>query len=335
MNVETAATRAGIEGSSARAAGRYWLRLARDPLAGYVVLRRDFGDAVRLPFAPRRAFYLLSRPEHAEHVLVAHQDRYVKAFTYRPLKAFLGDGLLTSEGGLAATPQPGPTGVEPPAHTGLCRRHDRRRTGPSRHLASQRHPRRSSRDAHSDDGCGGPSAVRNQSRPASGTGRAGRVPCAAGCHDRHVPAHRRLTPRHPTASTRIPGVAGAIATIESVVDGIIAERSASPRQQPRDLLDLFIAATNDERSLSVAEIRDEVMTLILAGHETTANALTWALMLLSRFPAARERLSAEVDDILAGREPVATDADNLTWTAAVICEAMPPTRRPGPSSAMP
>ena len=58
--------------------------MVRDPLATYVALQRDYGDVVSVP-VPRRGrhmFYLLNRPEHVEHVLVAHQDRYVKPFTY-------------------------------------------------------------------------------------------------------------------------------------------------------------------------------------------------------------------------------------------------------------
>src|SRR5581483_3578534 len=77
---------------------RYWAQMFRDPLATYGDLSRRYGDAIRIPLTAKHTFFIFSRPEHAEHVLVAHQDRYVKAFTYRPLKAFLGDGLLTSEG---------------------------------------------------------------------------------------------------------------------------------------------------------------------------------------------------------------------------------------------
>ncbi|HUY45835.1 MAG TPA: hypothetical protein VMV92_08935 [Streptosporangiaceae bacterium] len=69
-----------------------------NPLAGYVRLAARHGDAVRVPFVPQRSFFLLSRPEHAGHVLAANQDNYVKAFTYRPLRALVGNGLLTSEG---------------------------------------------------------------------------------------------------------------------------------------------------------------------------------------------------------------------------------------------
>jgi cytochrome P450 len=71
---------------------------ARSPLDGCLRLAARHGDTIRVPCRPGNSFYLLSRPEHAEHVLAANQDNYVKAFTYRPLRALIGDGLLTSEG---------------------------------------------------------------------------------------------------------------------------------------------------------------------------------------------------------------------------------------------
>jgi cytochrome P450 len=70
------------------------------------------------------------------------------------------------------------------------------------------------------------------------------------------------------------------------------------------------------------QVRDELMTFMLAGHETTANALAWTLYLLSTHPAARDRLIAEVDEVLTGRTPTAEDADKLEWTNAVVSEAM-------------
>ncbi len=72
--------------------------LFADPLRVYAALTVRYGDAVQFPITPRRSAFLLSRPEHAEHVLATGQDNYVKAFTYRPLRALIGDGLLTSEG---------------------------------------------------------------------------------------------------------------------------------------------------------------------------------------------------------------------------------------------
>ncbi len=91
----------------------------------------------------------------------------------------------------------------------------------------------------------------------------------------------------------------------------------------RDLLDVLMSAHSEDGSgLTDAEISDELATFMLAGHETSAVTMSWALALLSAFPQARVRLEEEVDDVLAGREPEAADADRLPWTTAVIAETM-------------
>ena len=87
-----------IPGPAGREVARVLAGMARDPLATCLRVAGQYGEAARVPLAPGRALYLLTRPEYAEHVLASGQDSYVKAFTYRPLRALLGDGLLTSEG---------------------------------------------------------------------------------------------------------------------------------------------------------------------------------------------------------------------------------------------
>jgi len=70
------------------------------------------------------------------------------------------------------------------------------------------------------------------------------------------------------------------------------------------------------------QLRDELVTMFLAGHETTAIALSWSIALLSLHPTVRRKLQAEVDRVLAGRIPDASDYSNLPYTNAVISEAM-------------
>jgi cytochrome P450 len=92
---------------------------------------------------------------------------------------------------------------------------------------------------------------------------------------------------------------------------------------PGDLLDVLLAARAPDGSpLTDAEIADEVATFMLAGHETTANTLSWSLALLSAYPSARQQVEAEVDSVLPDRDPDADDADKLPWTRAVVAEAM-------------
>jgi cytochrome P450 len=313
-----------VAGPSRLGATRYWAQLFRDPLAMYTALRRDYGDAVRIPFAPGRAFYLLSRPEHAEHVLVAHQDRYVKAFTYRPLKAFLGDGLLTSEG---ATWQRHRRLIQPvfshrhvaafaPDIVAAARaRGARWRTGSTIDVASEMR-------TLTMDVVGRVLFGTDLADDAESVGAAVSRLQAAATVAVLIPSSDSPERARAIASHVVPGLGRSIATLDGLVERVIAERLAVPRREQRDMLDLLNAAGEGTDALTRTEIRDEVMTLVLAGHETTANTLTWTLTLLSRYPAARERLEAEVEEVLAGQGATAEDADKLVWTRAVVSEAM-------------
>lgn len=85
---------------------------------------------------------------------------------------------------------------------------------------------------------------------------------------------------------------------------------------------LLAAQDEDGTRMTDRQVRDEVMTLFLAGHETTASALTWAIYLLTQHPSAAERLTDEVDRVLGGRPPTGEDVPHLTYTEAVLKEAM-------------
>ena len=108
-----------------------------------------------------------------------------------------------------------------------------------------------------------------------------------------------------------------------VVDGVIAARRASGGDGA-DLLSMLMSATDEDRGerMTDGQLRDEVVTMVLAGHETTAVALSWAWALLAQHPAVRARLDEELGRVLAGRPPGAEDLAQLPYTRAVIDEAM-------------
>jgi len=119
----------------------------------------------------------------------------------------------------------------------------------------------------------------------------------------------------------------ALETIDSVVLGLIRARQAtraSGERPPGDLLDMLLDAEDAETGerMTEQEILDEVKTVFAAGHETTANALTWTLLLLSENPAADEKLKAELDATLGGRAPTLDDIPDLRYTREVFEEAM-------------
>jgi cytochrome P450 len=114
----------------------------------------------------------------------------------------------------------------------------------------------------------------------------------------------------------------AIAQLDEVVADIVVRRRTRGGDAD-DILGLLLGAdAADGGPYAPATIRDEVLTFLLAGHETTASALTWTLALLSRHPQVRGELHAELDRELAGRPPELDDLDRLPLLAAVVSESL-------------
>ncbi|MGW3241339.1 cytochrome P450 [Streptomyces sp. NPDC001070] len=128
-------------------------------------------------------------------------------------------------------------------------------------------------------------------------------------------------PRHwPTPGNR--RAAAATAEVYAVCEAII-ERRRGEGGDGRDLLSLLAAARDEDgRPLAPAEIRDQVLIFLLAGHETTATSLAFALHLLARHPEPQARAREEVDRVLGDRTPQAADLDALPFLTAVLKEAM-------------
>jgi cytochrome P450 len=123
--------------------------------------------------------------------------------------------------------------------------------------------------------------------------------------------------------------------LDEVVDGMIQSRrsevdtrsGASAPDERGDLLSMLVAARDDEaggdhRRLTSEELRDQVLTLFLAGFETVANALSWTWLLLGENPEAEAKLHAEIDAVLGGRLPTLDDMPRLEYTAMVLSESM-------------
>ncbi|MBN9248263.1 MAG: cytochrome P450 [Hyphomicrobium sp.] len=113
----------------------------------------------------------------------------------------------------------------------------------------------------------------------------------------------------------------AIANVKALVDGFIAQKRSRPLAN--DLLSTMITAQREDGSrMSDQQLRDEAVTLYLAGYETTALTLTWSWYLLSQHPEAERKLVDEWRRVLGGRSPNAEDLTALPYTSAVINEAM-------------
>lgn len=132
------------------------------------------------------------------------------------------------------------------------------------------------------------------------------------------PPHRVPTPRNRRFRA-------AMRTVDRAVYAIIAERRGGGGEE-EDLLALLMNTRDEEtgEAMDDKQLRDEVMTLFLAGHETTANALTWALYLISTHPGVEVRLREELDGVLGAdhRVPTVEDLPKLTYTKMVVDETL-------------
>ncbi|HKQ70580.1 MAG TPA: cytochrome P450 [Polyangiaceae bacterium] len=123
-----------------------------------------------------------------------------------------------------------------------------------------------------------------------------------------VPRHRRMQ--------------RSMATLHAAVEAIIAERHAS-QQDAGDILSALMGARDESGAgMTDEQLRDEVITFLFAGHETSANALVWALVLLSQNAEARSRLVEEVDQCLGGRQPATSDLPKLAYPLRVFKETL-------------
>lgn len=114
----------------------------------------------------------------------------------------------------------------------------------------------------------------------------------------------------------------AIEELDQLLERTIGERRKS-KEDTGDLLSMLMMATDEDgNSMSDQQLRDEAMTIFLAGHETTANALTWTFYLLSQHPEIEAKVFEEVDRVLAGRAPTLADLPKLTYLEKVLKEAM-------------
>jgi cytochrome P450 len=116
----------------------------------------------------------------------------------------------------------------------------------------------------------------------------------------------------------------AVARMKQVADEAIRERRAAGTQAPPDLLDLLIAGEDPEtqRRMRTPEIRDNLLTFIVAGHETTALTLGWALYLCAFAPEVQRSAAAEAREVLEGRAATAADIPNLPRTREIVDEAL-------------
>jgi cytochrome P450 len=284
--------------------------------------RARWGDAVMARVGARR-LVLISDPELVSELLVVRHRDFHKSRTLRRASVLLGNGLLTSEGDTHLRQR---RLVQPAFH--------RERVA---HYADTMLARATAlRDAWREGQVVDIHAEMTRltlaiaaltlfsasvDDEADAIGAA--LTDAMNAFDSLKSPWWPLLDRLPLPATR--RVHAARARLDATIRRIIRERREHP-SHPDDLLSLLLSARDAEGGrddvLDDEQIRDEVLTLFLAGHETTANALTWSWLLLAEHPEVALRLDDELRRVLGGRAPVPADLPALAFTRAVLTESM-------------
>jgi cytochrome P450 len=292
---------------------------ARDPLSFLSGCAREHGDVVRLRLMGQ-TLYLLSHPDLIEYVLVENNRNFTKTRLLRRNRRLLGEGLLTSEGEVW--------------------RRQRRLAQPAFHrkrvaaygevmAAFAERSLEGWRDGETIDvhevmmrltlevvaKCLFDADVRAE---ANEVGRAMKVALEDFSSQRRLIRIPKSIPTpHNLRFER------AARRLDEIVRTIIEERRKSGDEDRGDLLSMLMLATDESgQRMTDKQLRDEVMTLFLAGHETTANALSWTFWLLSLNAEAESKLAAELGRVLGGRAPTVADLPNLPYVERILRESM-------------
>jgi pentalenene oxygenase len=132
----------------------------------------------------------------------------------------------------------------------------------------------------------------------------------------------KATAKLPTGTNR--QFTETVARLHRMADAIVAEYRGSEEEDRNDLLTMLMLAREDETGAGMTdqEVHDQIMTILVAGTETTATTLSWMFQLLTSHPEVEKRLHAEVDEVLDGRAPEYADVPKLTYTAQVVSETL-------------
>jgi cytochrome P450 len=290
-----------------------------DPLAVMTRWAREYGDI----FYYRAGWihvYFLNRADLIECVLVRNHSNLLKDRVVRNSRWFFGDGLLTSEGEAwkrqRRLAQPAFHHERVTSYAGIM-------TDYTEQMLSGWHDG-AIIDVHQEMMN---LALRIVVRTLFGVEaeETDKISGALNTMMRHTAGVRLLLP--PVARRLpLPGmvdVRRAVKQLNDTVSGIINIRRAHCEQHSEDLLSMLIAARDEDGSaMSASEVRDQVLTFLLAGHETTALALSWTWYLLSQNPEVENKLHQELDSVLGRRPPNASDVMSLIYTDRVIKESM-------------
>ena len=292
----------------------------RGDTIGYLTrCAREYGDIVFFRFMGVPACFV-NRPDCIESVLVTQSSNFVKSKDYRAMRRVLGNGLLLSEGEFWRRQR---KLIQPAFHQARIAAYAEIMVGyTQRMLASWSDGR--TLDIHEAMMRLTLGIVAKTLFDADVSREAEEVDAALsvlmGKFLRQAGLALLLPAWVPLPTSQL--LKRAVGRLDKVIYSIIEQRRASG-QMSGDLLSEFLQVQDDEGvGMTDRQLHDEIMTLFLAGHETTANVLSWTWLLLGQNPEVEEKLIEELQSVLGGRAPTTSDLPRLIYTDTVLRESM-------------
>lgn len=291
----------------------------RDQLRYAIMMARDFGDIVPIRLFTTRVVFF-NRPELVEQILVTKQRSFIKSIAFRRLSEMTGNGLITSDGDFWRRQH---RLVQPGFHRERVEGFAQAMVEQTTHLLGGWHDRET-REIQAEMMRVTLEIVCRTMFGADVSGSSAEIGAtfteAIDAVNRRVSSVLMLVPRQVPFPHQL-RIWRATRRLDRLVYGLIRDRKASGGGS--DLLAMLLEARDElNGALSDREVRNEVMTIAFAGHETTACALTWAWYLLAQHPEVEQRLHAELDAVLGGRPPTVADLPHLTYTSQIVMETL-------------
>jgi cytochrome P450 len=279
---------------------------------------REYGDFVSLRVLNFRIL-LLNHPDHIEDVLVNHPRKFIRGRVLLANKRVFGRGLLTSDGDFWLRQR---RLAQPAFHRARIAGYASTMVEYTERLLHEWQDGEE-RDIHAEmmrltlHIVGKTLFDADVERDAQDIGKSMELLLELSANFR-----RTIFIPHWVPTPTNHRMERAIRQIEKVLYRMIAEKRASGRDSG-DLLSMLLAAQDEDGSrMTDQQLRDEAITLFLAGHETTANTLSWTWWLLAQNPAVEAKLHTELRTVLAGRAPSLDDLPRLVYTNHIITESM-------------
>ncbi|WP_244933523.1 cytochrome P450 [Neobacillus mesonae] len=291
-----------------------------DPLT-FLNKASRYGEVVKIRFGPLQNVYLISNPELIKQVLVTKSKCFVKSKDFHALKPIIGEGLLTSE-----------------KETHMRQRRLIQPAFKRSHIINYGQDMIDITTDFVSKWEDGEERILTQDMMSITLGIISKTMFSLDFKEGYsilgkpIETAMRVALKRMRTLLNLPlwiptktnlEYKDALDKLNKVLYSVIDNRRKD-QERHEDMLGILMDARDDDHGIGMTDtqVRDEVMTIFLAGHETTANALSWTFYLLSQYPEAQKKLFDEIDNVIGNRHPVPADFMNLPYTQNIIWESL-------------